>query len=245
MIEDFNQLEGYEPIKEIVQLIENRLDDFAASSTLRKQTAKTTGEGQHSTAYFKFMSKEDSIYSFCREVSQKGSSSVDFGIYDKDTDDLMFTVEAKVLPTPKKGNRDEHEYIYRNQGNGAAIERFKHEFHGLDDNKDLLPHNAILAYIKEEDYKYWLEKINGWIKDSNWNKESLYLKFFSEEIIKNHQMDFKELVKKSVLIENTTENLKLKYSTKENILQSVHRRKSGATVHLHHFWIIVPNLKKK
>ncbi|WP_375562922.1 hypothetical protein ACE193_10485 [Bernardetia sp. OM2101] len=243
MIEDFNQLEGYEPIKEIIQLIEDRLEDFTISSTLSKITVSKKGETQHSTAYAIFMAKGEHNFSFLPEIYQKGNHKIDIGIYDLDTDDLLFTIEAKVLPTPegtKKQPRDIHEYVYRDKGNGAAIERFKDEFHGIDTNENLLAHNAILAYIKEGDYKHWLEKINGWIKDSNWNKESLYLKYSSKEIIIHHKIDFEDLVNKSFLIENTTENLKLKYPTRENILQSVHRRKSGATVHLHHFWIIVP-----
>jgi len=212
--------------------------------SLEKQTVKKKGETQHSTAYANFMAKGGHNFSFMTEISQKGSCKIDIGIYDKDTDDLLFTIEAKVLPTPNRSkDRDIHEYVYRDKGNGAAIQRFKDEVHGIDTNENLLAHNAILAYIKEEDYKYWLQKINAWIVDAGWNKNSLYLKFFSEEIIKNHQIDFKELVKKSSLVENTTESLKLKYSTKENILQSVHGRKNGTIVHLHHFWVIVPNTK--
>jgi len=243
MIEDFNQLEGYEPIKEIIQLIEQKLDSFTTSSTFQKQTVKKKGETQHSTAYANFMAKGGHNFNFLTEIYQKGSCKIDIGIYDKDTDDLLFTIEAKVLPTPNPSkDRDIHEYVYRDKGNGAAIQRFKDEVHGIDTNENLLVHNAILAYIKEEDYKFWLQKINAWIVDAGWNKENLDLKSFLEK--NNYQIDFNKLTNKSSGVESNIESLKLKYSTKENILQSVHRRKNGTIVHLHHFWVIVPNTKK-
>ena len=84
---------------------------------------------------------------------------------------LIFTIEAKLLPTPVTGSkRNEFEYVY---GKGGGIQRFKDGNHGVDNQDSYLLENAIIAYIKENDFDFWLETINTWILAAKWDKSEL------------------------------------------------------------------------
>ena len=118
-----------------------------------------------------------SKFSFQRENSQRANSTIDIGVYFGSS--LIFTIEAKVLPTPKgtkKAPRFEYEYVY---GKGAGIQRFKEGRHGLSNEDDFITENGLIAYIKQNDFHYWLSKINGWILEANWEKlEKLEVNYF-------------------------------------------------------------------
>ncbi len=61
----------------------------------------------------------------------------------------------------------EHEYVF---GKGAGIQRFKEGKHGLNNRNEPLLVNGLLGFIKANDHKFWLTKINGWIGDAGWKK---------------------------------------------------------------------------
>jgi hypothetical protein len=108
-----------------------------------------------------------------RENAQKGSHSIDIGVYQGSN--LIFTIETKVLPTPKKNQRKEHEYVY---GKGAGIQRFRDGFHGVDNQDNPLSENGMIAYIKEKDFEHWFSKVNRWILDAGWNKSEQLQKVY-------------------------------------------------------------------
>src|SRR5690606_38663730 len=114
-------------------------------------------ENQHSQSFCTYMTNKcRSIYYFGRENTQVGSHTIDIGIYHGSI--LIFTIEAKLLPTPTQSSpRTEHEYVY---GRGAGIQRFRDGVHGVDNQNKPLPENGLIAYIKEQDFDHWLSKIN-------------------------------------------------------------------------------------
>jgi hypothetical protein len=170
-IQTYKLVKPSEKLPSLIQLIEDKMSDFASSHTFDKIMVKKKGETQHSTAFAVFMGKKQTTFTFQNEIAQEGSHKIDIGVFDQDTDELIFTIEAKILPTPKDTERDEHEYVYRNIGGGAGIERFKNCVHGLDNNLDLLPVNGMIAYIKKENFAYWFDKVNQWIKEAGWDDE--------------------------------------------------------------------------
>lgn len=109
-----------------------------------------------------------SKFYFSRENAQKGSSTVDIGVYMGAN--LLFVIEAKLLPTPlnetKQKPRYEYEYVY---GKGAAIQRFKDMQHGVDNADIPFSDSGIIAFIKDYDFNFWFEKVNQWISDAKWD----------------------------------------------------------------------------
>jgi hypothetical protein len=108
-----------------------------------------------------------STFYFNRENAQVGSSTVDIGIYKGEI--LMFVIEAKLLPTPSgtpQKPRYEYEYVY---GKGAAIQRFKDMQHGVDNTDVPFSDSGVIAFIKNNDFDSWFEKVNQWISDAKWD----------------------------------------------------------------------------
>ncbi|MBX7242304.1 MAG: hypothetical protein K1X92_11195 [Bacteroidia bacterium] len=105
------------------------------------------------------------------EESPKGAVDVGFFRFVNSIDELFFTMEAKVLPTPNKDkSRSDSEYVYTEVGKKGkgGIERFKLNLHGVN-----LPQNAMIAYIEKEDFTFWHKKINTWIEEIGWENEFL------------------------------------------------------------------------
>jgi hypothetical protein len=99
-----------------------------------------------------------------------GIYSTDISVYNTSSYEDFCWIEAKRLPTPEAGTkRDEREYVIVSQekvngvkkfkGNGG-IQRFKENKHAHK-----LPFSIMIGYIQEKDASYWLEKINGWIRE--------------------------------------------------------------------------------
>ena len=176
-------IKGFQVIKpdtlviDIIQCIESQLPLFVSSSEFTDITKIKKNENQHSAAFCIYLNYNClNRFCFIRESSQKGSSTIDIGVYSGPK--LIFTIEAKVLPTPKgnsKNPRPEHEYVY---GKGAGIQRFKKNKHGLDDQNNLLPENGMIAYIKEHDFEHWHTQINQWISDTSWPDTELLQKVY-------------------------------------------------------------------
>lgn len=166
-------------ILDLIKYIEVELPDFTNSPEFFDITIKKKNENQYSLSLCVYMAnKAKSKYSFIRENAQKGSYAIDMGIYQGSN--LIFTIEAKLLPTPKGTKnkpREEHEYVY---GKGAGIQRFRDGFHGVDNQDNPLSKNGMIAYIKKNDFDYWLSKVNKWVIDAQWDKseqlDKLYFK---------------------------------------------------------------------
>lgn len=155
-------------IKKLIELIENELSNFPDSLEYITILEQKKNENQHSDAFCTFMTFAcKAKYYFGRETSQQGSSTIDISVREPGGL-VIFTIEAKVLPIPISGERKEYEYVC---GKGGGIQRFKDNKHGLDDSLNLLPENAMIAYIKEQDFDYWLEQVNQWIVNAGWSVE--------------------------------------------------------------------------
>lgn len=195
-IEDFKNLKPNTLVNDLVLHIEEEVVHFTSSQEFKNVLIKKKNENQHSLAFCLFMSNKHSIFSFQRENSQKANCTVDIGVYFGSI--LIFTIEAKILPTPKgnkKNPRTEHEYVY---GKGAAIQRFKEGYHGLNNQDEYLKENGIIAYINGNNFNDWFEKINEWIIETKWgNSEKLQIKYFdkSGKLISTHtRTDKSELI---------------------------------------------------
>ncbi len=173
---EFKVLQPNTLIQELVTYIEEQLPDFIDSDEFKNNLTKKTNENQHSLAFCLFMTNLcKSKFNFQRENAQKGSFTIDIGVYAGAN--LIFTIEAKLLPTPISSSRKEYEYVY---GKGAGIQRFKDGHHGVDNNDCNIDENGLIAYITEQDFSNWYSRINQWVLDANWDKSELLQKdYFS------------------------------------------------------------------
>ncbi len=168
-IETFRELKPNKVVRQLVTMISDRLPFFASSKEFSAVLAKKKNENQHSTAFCLFMTNDcKSAFYFNRENAQKGSSTVDIGIYKGAN--LLFVIEAKLLPTPPSGTmqqpRNDYEYVY---GKGAAIQRFKDMQHGVDNADMPFSDSGIIAFVKDNDFDFWFEKVNQWVYDAQWD----------------------------------------------------------------------------
>jgi hypothetical protein len=178
-LDNFNQLEPNSLLTDLLAYVESQLPEFTTSKEFKEILVLKKNENQHSSALCVFMThRSSSRYYFERETSQKGSSAIDIGVYFGSS--LIYTIEAKVLPTPKGTKskpRNDYEYVY---GAGGGIQRFKDENHGVDHKNNLFPEGGLIGFVKEADYYYWLKKINQWIVDASWDSseqlEIIYIK---------------------------------------------------------------------
>ncbi len=64
------------------------------------------------------------------------------------------------MPTPKGKDRDEREYVVSATSSTGGVQRFKFGHHGAA-HRDA----AMIAYVQEQTFSYWLARVNGWIRD--------------------------------------------------------------------------------
>jgi hypothetical protein len=82
------------------------------------------------------------------------------------TNTALFVIEAKILPTPSPAKREKEYVIGENfKVSGAkecngGIERFKLEKHGFT-----LKESGLIAFIENDNFTNWINKINTWIED--------------------------------------------------------------------------------
>ncbi|SDA96166.1 hypothetical protein SAMN03080617_04181 [Algoriphagus alkaliphilus] len=163
-VSSFKNLQPSQLVNDLILYLETELPNFLISEEFVEILAVKKNENQHSTAFCVYMTNKcASRFCFQRENAQKRSSTVDIGIYKGAN--LLFTIEAKVLPTPKDSKREDHEYVF---GKGGGIERFRKEDHGLDNRNNLLPECGMIAYVKSQDFNYWFSTINQWVSDATW-----------------------------------------------------------------------------
>ena len=88
--------------------------------------------------------------------------------------DPLFPIECKRLPTPKGTDRDEREYVITEPGTTGGMQRFKFGYHGAA--HDFV---AMVAFVQEQNFQYWQDKVNGWTYDlvqapnSSWKSDEL------------------------------------------------------------------------
>ncbi len=175
-INEFRQLEKDSLPEELIKYMELELPNFTSSNEFNQILKKKKNENQHTQALTVFLTNQcQSKFNFTRENSQQGNRTVDIGVYFGSN--LFFTIEAKILPTPPSKNRKEYEYVY---GEGGGIQRFKDLFHGMDNNDRAIQVNGMIAYIKENEFHYWHERVNSWVEDAKWdNSEKLKTVYFN------------------------------------------------------------------
>jgi hypothetical protein len=83
--------------------------------------------------------------------------------------DTLLPIECKRLPTPKENERDEREYVVSATSSTGGIQRFKFGHHGAA-HRDA----AMIAYVQEQTFSYWLTHVNGWIRDLSSEPESAW-----------------------------------------------------------------------
>jgi len=74
--------------------------------------------------------------------------------------DILLPIECKRLPTPKRNDRDEREYVINRRASTGGIQRFKAGNHGAD---HLLA--GMIGYIQEDSPAIWYGRLNTWIKE--------------------------------------------------------------------------------
>ncbi len=167
-IQAFRELRPSKLIQNLVTLIGDGLPAFPLSKEFENVLKKKENENQHSTAFCLFMTNScNAKFYYNRENAQKGSSTIDIGVYKGAV--LIFVIEAKLLPTPEgtqQQPRDEHEYVY---GKGAGIQRFKAGSHGVDNEDNPFLDCGMIAFVKENNFDFWFDKVNQWVLDANWD----------------------------------------------------------------------------
>lgn len=182
-IKSFQNLRPNKLVQDLVNYIESELMRFTYSEEFIDILEHKKNENQHTLSFCVYMTNKcGSNFYFGRENAQKGSSVIDIGIYKGSI--LIYTIEAKLLPTPKGTKqypRHEHEYVY---GKGGGIQRFKDGKHGVDNINNALSENGLIAFIKRDKFDFWLSKINQWILDANWGSSEQLQKKYTKDTAK-------------------------------------------------------------
>jgi len=182
-IKSFQNLRPNKLVQDLVNYIESELMRFTYSEEFIDILERKKNENQHTLSFCVYMTNKcSSKFYFGRENAQKGSSVIDIGVYKGSI--LIYTIEAKLLPTPqgtKQYPRYEYEYAY---GKGGGIQRFKDGKHGVDNNNNPLVENGLIAFIKDDKFDYWLSKVNQWITETDWDSSEQLQKIYFEDIAK-------------------------------------------------------------
>jgi len=212
--------EGY--VDKLISFLELHLpdftDEFAVDSSINENDI-TELLYKHLTKRKRYNNEEvEYPFDFQPEKSQKKKKAkghakrVDMAanllVADRDLQ-VVFTIEAKKLPTDKEKGKREKEYVSHTNSKlkpAGGIQRFKEELHGIDDQGDFLPRNGIIAYTSEKCHLDWFDKVNVWIDECSWGEQ---------------------------------ERLVNKYYSKVSKFTSIHKTITSRKVSLEHFWIEV------
>lgn len=85
--------------------------------------------------------------------------------------DMLLPIECKRLPTPKRSDRDEREYVFSSFGTVGGIQRFKLAMHGGAHSLA-----AMVAYVQDGAPAAWCARIIDWIVglakvDNDWSPD--------------------------------------------------------------------------
>jgi len=183
-LSEFRVLKPNNIVEQLLSFVEAELSAFKLSDEFVEILKVKKNENQHSLAFCAFMTNKcKSKFYFARENAQFGSSVIDIGIYFGSI--LIFTLEAKLLPTPLIPNsgRVEHEYVY---GHGAGIQRFREGKHGRDNSNNFLLESGLIGFVIENDFEFWLQKINSWVSDAKWDESEKLTKLHIGSYAKLH-----------------------------------------------------------
>jgi len=175
-ISEFQVLEPNNVVEQLLSFVETEISSFSMSDEFIQILKVKKNENQHSLAFCAFMTNKcQSKFYFARENAQFGASVIDIGIYFGSV--LIFTFEAKLLPTPipKNSGRLEHEYVY---GHGAGIQRFRDGKHGRDNSNKYLLESGLIGFVLQDDFEFWFEKVNQWIGEANWDESEKLSKVY-------------------------------------------------------------------
>jgi len=92
--------------------------------------------------------------------------------------EALFPIECKRLPTPKRTDRDEREYVTNEPGTTGGIQRFKFGHHGATHT-----FMAMIAYVQEQSFSNWFHQVNGWIRDLAAKTDSTWSDFDMLELL--------------------------------------------------------------
>ena len=152
---------------------------------------------------------------------QEGHYTTDIGVYIRYSREYFCWIEAKWLPTPVRKDRYEREYvIVSNEKKEDGTRKFDGGG-GIQRFKECkhakyLPYSIMIGYIQDSNNAdYWLSKINTWITEL----ADTYDGFWTID----------DCLKKYV-------------SNKCDRFLSLHKRKDGTEILLHHYWIKIVTL---
>ncbi len=125
--------------------------------------------------------------------------------------DTIMPVECKRLPTPRKKNRSEREYVVSNPGTvDGGIQRFKIGAHA-----SVHTLAGMIAYVQDDTSDVWEHKVQTWIDDlaassKEWTAADRLHRLFDDPV------------------------------AKVRTLSSVHARPGSlAAIELHHMWVVM------
>jgi len=183
---------------------ENDLTEF-----LYKHLTKRKRFNQEDVEYpFDFQPEKSQKKKKAKGHAKRVDMAANLLVADRDLQ-VIFTMEAKKLPTDKENGAREKEYVSHTNSKSkpaGGIQRYKEELHGIDDEGNLLPRNGIIAYTSGKSHHDWFDKVNVWIDECSWGDQ---------------------------------EKLVNKYYSKISKFTSIHKTISSNKVSLEHFWIEV------
>ena len=211
-----------EVVKKVLLFLKTVLPFFSSETT---EIKKGDDEWNLNAALFGFLNGKrtdnDAQFRFIQEPQPRikgNSSKVDLGVREyikaapRSSRNPFFTIECKRLKRPPSKSKF---YVCSSSTKVQevdGIERFKANKHGIDLNGNLLKSNAMIGYVEDENFDFWLTTINNWIA----------------ELIEKGKHGLKWLA---------GEKLKKKTFDKIAVLESKHLRVNKETVELTHFWI--------
>ena len=159
-------------IEKIFSFVTSSLQDFKGKADdnenyLTSEFCKLLGFKKPSEFpfFFQHQNLEDSKENTSTDFAAFGTYAYAQSSQQKGEEFPLVKFEAKRLSStlPK---RREREYVLgeyekgEQLKNSGGIERFKNLRHGKD-----VRHAGIIGYVQTNSFAYWLEKVNGWIRD--------------------------------------------------------------------------------
>lgn len=115
---------------------------------------------------------------------RKAREDIYFYLND-DNHTRIFYIEGKRLPKYNTKSKEEYIFGVNSHGNpSGGIERFKKGIHG---NPHRIFNNGLIAYIENESFEFWFQKINNTIQEKySYEERIIREKDFSNECTSSH-----------------------------------------------------------
>lgn len=158
----------------LLSFIDRTIDGFHPLTECKAEDAITADLSR----YFNLHANSGKLPFVFVNQDQKADIGVYGRAYIPENSKKCCWIEAKRLPTPNGRNRDEREYVFvdhtQYKGNGG-IERFKLNKHGVG-----LPVSIMIGYVQENNFDYWLEKVNNWLGEYSTTEPFHNLEYLQE-----------------------------------------------------------------